>query len=132
LWPETVKALRAAIADRTEPRDPADRDLVFITKYGRAWRKDSSRNSPLSHEFAKLLEKLGIKRPGLNFYALRHTLQTIGEGAGDHVALGRVMGHAASSIDMASVYRERIDDDRLVQVTNHVRSWLFFKRRKSQ
>jgi hypothetical protein len=33
------------------------------------------------------------------------------------------MGHARD--DMASVYRERIEDARLVAVTEHVRKWLF-------
>jgi hypothetical protein len=33
------------------------------------------------------------------------------------------MGHSDAS--MAAVYRERIEDDRLVAVTDHVRQWLF-------
>jgi hypothetical protein len=32
------------------------------------------------------------------------------------------MGHARE--DMATVYRERISDDRLAAVVNHVRAWL--------
>ena len=34
LWPETVEALKAAIAERPTPKDEADAGLVFITKYG--------------------------------------------------------------------------------------------------
>ncbi len=34
LWPETVAALREALAKRPEPKDPADAGLLFITKYG--------------------------------------------------------------------------------------------------
>jgi hypothetical protein len=34
-----------------------------------------------------------------------------------------VMGHSRN--DMASVYRERIDDARLVAVVQHVHKWLF-------
>jgi integrase len=34
LWPETVKAVKAAIAKRPEPKDKAHEDRVFITKYG--------------------------------------------------------------------------------------------------
>ena len=34
-----------------------------------------------------------------------------------------IMGHARD--DMASVYRERVDDERLHAVTDHVRKWLF-------
>ena len=125
LWSETIKALKAAIAERPEPHDEAHKSLVFITKYGRPWREDKSRNSPLSHEFAKVLDELGIRQAGVGFYSLRHTLQTVAEDAGDLPALRRIMGHVAPTTDMASVYRERIDDARLVAVAEHVRKWLF-------
>jgi hypothetical protein len=39
------------------------------------------------------------------------------------VAVDYLMGHARD--DMASVYRERISDDRLRAVADHVRGWLF-------
>ena len=74
---------------------------------------------------AKLLRKLGLKRPGLNFYALRHTFETIAGESKDQVAVDHVMGHARE--DMASVYRERISDGRLESVADHVRAWLFKK-----
>jgi hypothetical protein len=35
------------------------------------------------------------------------------------------MGHAPKSDDMSAVYRERIGNDRLKAVTDHVREWLF-------
>ena len=54
LWPETSAAAKAAIADRPTPKDAADADLVFITKYGQRWAKDTSTN-PISAEFRKLL-----------------------------------------------------------------------------
>jgi integrase len=132
LWPETVQALEAAIAARPAHADPADSDLVFLTELGGAWRKDTSRNSPLSQAFGRLLNRLKFRRLGVNFYALRHTLQTIGEGALDRTALARIMGHVAAAGDMASIYRERIDDTRLVAVANHVRKWLFPKRPKKK
>ena len=40
------------------------------------------------------------------------------------------MGHGDQT--MASHYRERIGDDRLKAVTDHVRSWLFPKKRKAK
>jgi integrase len=122
LWPETVEALRAAIAERPEPKDPDDKPLVFITKYGLSWMK-ATRDNPIAKETRKLLDALKLYRPGLGFYALRHTFETIGGESKDQVAVDHIMGHARD--DMASVYRERIGDERLIAVANHVRRWLF-------
>ena len=71
----------------------------------------------------KLLDQLKLHRPGLGFYALRHTFETIAGGSRDQVAVNHIMGHADQS--MAEVYREHIEDDRLVAVTDHVWDWLF-------
>ena len=57
-----------------------------------------------------------------NFYALRHTFETIAGESRDQVAVDAIMGHSRE--DMASVYRERIGDDRLRAVAEHVRQWL--------
>ncbi len=80
-------------------------------------------DNPLSKELAKLLKELKLHRPGLNFYALRHTFETVGGESRDQVAVDHIMGHVRD--DMASVYRERIGDERLQAVTDHVRAWLF-------
>lgn len=122
LWPETVTALREAIGSRPEPKDEADAGLLFITKFGKPWGKETSDN-PVSKETAKLLKSLGIQRKGVNFYALRHTFETIGGEVRDQVAVDHIMGHARD--DMASVYRERISDERLRAVTDFVRQRLF-------
>ncbi len=122
LWPETVAAVRRVLDTRAIPKDEAHAGLVFVTKYGKSWWKESPDN-PVSKETAKLLKGLGIHRKGLNFYALRHTFETIGSESLDQVAVDHVMGHARD--DMASVYRERVSDERLKAVTEHVRSWLF-------
>jgi integrase len=122
LWPETVEAIREALAKRPTPKDPADAGLVFVTKYGKRWAKESPDN-PVSKETAKLLAALGIHRRGLNFYALRHTTETIGGESRDQAAVDLIMGHARD--DMASVYRERISDERLRAVTETVRRWLW-------
>jgi hypothetical protein len=68
----------------------------------------------------QLLGKLGLVRRGHTFYALRHTLETIGGESRDQVAVDAIMGHSRD--DMASVYRERIGDDRLRAVVQHVRN----------
>lgn len=121
IWPETLEAVRLAIEARPEPKDAADADLVFTTKYGRSWRPSES-NSPLSSEFAKLAKLAGIVGKGKTFYALRHTFQTVADETKDFVAVSAVMGHAVASI--SDHYRERIGDDRLRAVVEHVRQWL--------
>jgi integrase len=127
LWPETVEALREAIARRPAPRAEEDADLAFITKYGKSWFKLDMDN-PISKEMAKLLKELGIRRNGLNFYALRHTFETVAGETDRQTAVDFIMGHAPRSDDMAAAYRERISDERLRAVTDHVRGWLFGKK----
>ncbi len=130
LWPETVKAIRAAIAKRPKAKKREDAGLVFITKYGWRWVRVREREGktavPIDSvclEFNKLLTQLGFKRPGLGFYALRHTFRTVADGSKDQVAVNSIMGHTDES--MAARYREGIDDQRLKDVTDTVRSWLF-------
>jgi integrase len=123
LWPETVDALRAALAKRPSPRDQADAGLVFITKHGRPWGKDTSSN-PVSQEMSKLLKDVGIAgRKGTGFYTLRHTFRTVADATKDQPACDFIMGHEKP--DMASVYRETISDERLQAVASAVRTWLF-------
>ena len=126
LWPETVKALRAVLENRKEPKDPQNAGLLFITKYGEPWAKDTSDN-PVAKETTKLLKTLKTHRLGLSFYALRHTFETIAGESRDQVAVDHIMGHSRD--DKASLYRERISDERLIAVTTYVRNWLFQKGR---
>lgn len=139
LWPETIKALKVAIADRAKAKDKADADCVFINRGGRRmvqtnvtqnedateaklWSQDY-----VSTAFGKLLQSMKINgRKGLNFYSLRHTFATIGLQTGDRDAVKALMGHA--SHDILSVYDETgPDDDRLNRVVSHVHAWLFGK-----
>jgi integrase len=123
LWPETVQALREAIADRPDPKDARDDKLVFLTQTGRPWSKEV-RDSPLTCVMGKLLKRLGLNgRSGLNFYTLRHTHRTVADEARDQPAADLIMGHLSRG--MSSVYREHISDTRLRAVVDHVRSWLF-------
>jgi integrase len=129
LWRETIKAIEAWLKQRPTPREKKDAGLVFVTKRGLRWAKDTSDN-PVSKEFSKLLKELKLDRPGLNFYALRHTFETIGGESLDQVAVDAIMGHAPAGNDMASAYRERITDERLASVTRFVRKWLFSSPRR--
>ncbi len=122
LWPETIEALRQVLANRPNPKDPQHADLVFVTKYGGSWHKETSDN-PISNEMRKLLDRLGIYREGLGFYCLRRGFETIGGDSRDQIAVDYVMGHSDPS--MGAVYRQRIEDARLEAVAAHVRRWLF-------
>jgi integrase len=141
LWPETVKAIEAALEVRPKARNKADADLVFITPAGQRWVRTWTRGNPtradadlenlvrvsrvdrVTKTMTQLLSKLGLARRGQTFYALRHTFETIAGESRDQVAVDAIMGHSRE--DMASVYRERIGDDRLRAVAEHVRQWLF-------
>ena len=130
LWTETVAALREAIAHRPEPKRAEDAGLVFVTKYGLSWGKDTSDN-PISKETSKLLKALKINgRTGLGFYTIRHVFRTVGDEARDQPAIDHVMGHESPS--MATVYRERISDERLKAVTDYVRAWLLPPAKEAQ
>jgi integrase len=123
LWQETVEALRAALARRAQPKHAADAQLVFITKHGLAWGKDTSDN-PISKETSKLLHALRINgRKGFGFYTIRHIFRTVADEAKDQPAVDHIMGH--ESPHMSSVYRETISDARLKAVADHVHAWLF-------
>lgn len=120
LWPETIEAVREWLTIRPAPTNPEDVGLVFITKYGGSW---SIEGRALSNEMRKLLDQLGISGHR-NFYALRHTFQTVCDETGDFVAVRRLMGHVRDD-DIGDVYRERVSDERLKKVTEHTRKWVF-------
>jgi integrase len=123
LWPETVAALREALAKRPRPKDEADAGLVFVTQRGLPWFKETN-DCPVAKETAKLLKRLGINgRKGLGFYTLRHVFRTIADEAKDQPAADYIMGHEVPH--MSSVYRETISDARLRAVADHVHAWLF-------
>ena len=140
LWPETIQALRDALAKRPTPKNEADSDLFFVTKYGHGWgklgrfkidepsatnpstkkAKGVNANNGLAKEFRKLTRGLGIAR---SFYDLRHVYRTQADEAKDQPAIDLTMGHASDS--MASVYRETISDERIAAVATVVRAWLY-------
>jgi integrase len=154
LWPETIQALREWLAVRPRARSNADTDLVFLTFRGKSWTPNL-KSRPLTNEMGKLLRRpccvscskvnvagalacdCGWKptkaepwrstyRDGLSFYALRHTLETIGGESRDQVAVDAIMGHDDGS--MANAYREGVSDERLYGVAECVRTWLFHQR----
>jgi integrase len=130
LWPETVEVLREAIGKRPKPKNEADEGICFLTQYGNRWVRYGKQTNPgdrswvdiIGNRFRLLLKKLDING-NRNFYALRHTFETVGGESLDQVAVNSIMGHADAS--MAAVYRERISDERLRAVVETVRSWLW-------
>jgi integrase len=125
LWKKTIDAVKRAIKDRPTPQDTEHAKHVFVTKYGQPWAKAVGRANPISQKFKKLLDDLKLHRHGLSFYGLRHTFETIAGDSRDQVAVDAIMGHADDS--MAGLYSERISDDRLMAVVDHVHKWLFEK-----
>jgi integrase len=125
LWPETVTAVREALAERPEPKDQADAGVVFLNSMGRRWVRTTEKSctDSLTVRFGELLKRFGAHRDGIGFYTLRHTFRTIADAARDPVATDLIMGHTDQS--MGGHYRERIEDSRLRAVTDHVRQWLF-------
>jgi integrase len=122
LWPETVEAVKAWLAERPEPKNEDAAKLVFVDVDGSPmWDESVGQTRELGKRLMKLLGELEIK--GRSYYHLRHTFETIGGDSRDQIAVNHVMGHIDRS--MASVYRERISDDRLSAVAEHVRAWLW-------
>ncbi len=134
LWPETVAALREVLVSRPQAKREEDGKLIFLSERGTPCisvrspdpedSKTVNRTDGLAVQMAKLLKKLDINgRKGIGFYTLRHTFRTIADEAKDQPAADYIMGH--ESPHMSTVYRERISDERLRVVVNHVREWLF-------
>lgn len=130
LWPETIKALKAALAKRPDPKSEDDADLVFVTKYGKPWVTGETWN-PITQEMSKLLKSLKINgRRGLGFYSLRHTFRTVADATKDATAIRVIMGHADDSID--ANYTHGVEDARLRAVADHVHTWLFPPKGKAE
>jgi integrase len=125
LWPETVEAIRAALAKRPEPKQAEDAGLVFINRRGTPWLsvRENDRTDGVAVQFGNLLKRLGINgRKGLGFYTLRHVFRTVADASKDQPACDFIMGHEVPH--MSSVYRETISDERLKAVSDYVRTWL--------
>ena len=134
LWPETTRAIRHVIAKRPKPKRKADADLLFITRYGHPWMrrdivyakdgetvKDVSRINTVTTEFNKARKGAGLERKGVSFTSLRHTFRTIAEEVGARNAILLLMGHGFAGMD--DVYLHRIKEEKLREVTDHVRAW---------
>jgi len=130
LWDETVQAIRSAMRKRPIAKNDADDPLCFLTSHGKPvwWEaiKPSGETyscDSLAKAFLKLCETCKITRAGRGFYSLRRTFETVAGASKDQVAVDYVMGHIDDS--MAAIYRQGIDDKRLIDVGQYVHSWLY-------
>lgn len=120
LWPETTRALDIVLASQRRKCPAHLADRVFVTKYGNEYAPDDG-DDAISKQFSKLKSKCGLSRTNVGFYALRHVTQTIGEQAGDPVAVKVLMGHVDGTI--SERYREHFDRNRVKTVCERIRDW---------
>jgi integrase len=130
LWPETVEAIRAAMMKRPIAKNDADDPLCFLTTHGKpVWWETTKETGEtymcdnITKAFTKLCLDCGVSRSGRGFYSLRRTFETVAGATKDQVAVDYAMGHFDES--MAAVYRQGIDDKRLIDVGDYVHAWLF-------
>ncbi|MEO1979678.1 MAG: tyrosine-type recombinase/integrase [Fuerstiella sp.] len=131
VWEETRNAIREAMKSRPVATHDSDDSLCLLTSHGRPvfweYTRDAgtvSRCDNVGKEFTKLVKAAKIRR-GRGFYSLRRTFETVGGNSQDQIAVNYVMGHGDES--MAAVYRQGIDDQRLIDVAEHVRQWLWMR-----
>jgi integrase len=123
LWTETIEALKAAMENRYEP-NPGNEEYVFLTQQGNPWENSCERSSAIVKAFREVLKSLNLYKKGRGFYSLRHTFYQVSRGYGDEHASKAIMGH--KRLDVGSrYYNPIIHPQRLRNVSNHVREWLF-------
>lgn len=120
LWPETIEAICDHLELGRKPKEKADSGLVFLTRHGRPFNRDSDYGT-ITKEFSKLAKALEIEG---TFYWLRHTFETIAGMSRDQVAVNYIMGHA--DVSMAGEYREEVQPERLQAVVDVVHNWVNF------
>lgn len=134
LWPETVAALTPLLTIRP------DDEHVFRTSHGKRWVRTEQigakvvTKDSIAVRFRRLLDSVCLlgestkgtmskQRPGMGFYALRHTFATYANEIRDSDARLHLMGRALPGID-GDAYIEELFLPRLKIVTDHVRARL--------
>lgn len=121
LWPETREAL--AEHHKTREEQPGQEQMLFLNSYGDAWAPPTHGHCPVTYAFTSLLKKLDLHRPYYSLGVFRSMLQTISDEMEMPTSSRTMMGHVDSSISGA--YRQRVSDERLREVSEHVRRWYF-------
>jgi integrase len=122
LWVQTAECLEEMLARRPAPADEGAAKLVFLRPDGTSWLVHGQ-GGAITDRFRRVLRKLGLYRDRQGFYSLRRTFRTIADESLDFPAVDLIMGHARKGT--GDIYRQRISDDRLRRVAEHVRQWVF-------
>ena len=132
LWAETIAAIRDAMNQRPIAKNDVHDDLCFLTAHRNPiWyeapnlRGSTGFRDSVTKAFTALCAACGVTRSQRGFYSLRRTFETVAGGSKDQVAVDVCMGHSDHS--MAAVYRQGIEDQRLIDVGQFVHDWLFPK-----
>ena len=124
-----MKALKSYV----RPNDKLPK-LFFVTKYGKTWVKKTINENEtekiqtalykdsIAQNFNRLSKNEGILPRG--FYTLRHTFNTVAEGAADLNARKVIMGHTFDGMDefYPQLHQRPEFMARLNVVTDHVRN----------
>lgn len=122
LWPETIEALKAAVAMRPKAADAEWDDYVFLTEKGKPYAH--SPNGYLSKKFGKFLKGINVHRAQCGFNTLRHTFKTIAtNNRNNQVAVDAIMGHRPPGV--GGNYLEFVDEEWIGDVSRSVHDWLF-------
>lgn len=129
LWPETVKAIRDYLKVRPKPADPKHAGLLFLTAGGNPYVRDAFDDKGewlremdrVRERYNTYLKRLGQRRRGRSLYSLRRTFRTLAAETGMELAIAQVMGHGDSAESMAAVYTQRVRDEDVKAVCQHVR-----------
>lgn len=109
VWPEVAEALELSSRYSTHKGS-----RFFDIKGG-----------TLSRKFRTALRSVGAYRSnGTDLYSLRHCFATVAREANDDTATRIILGHVDDSI-LDSNYTHRFPRERLDNVSEHVRAWLF-------
>lgn len=125
LWPETIEAIEAMLAERVKPGKGFE-DLVFLSTAGTPVDGNHLQGdrpiqtTTLSQHWRKWARRSDRGEIG-GFRRLRSTFATVAHDAGDPVAVDYLMGHATR--EMRNVYVGGASWDRLIHVTDRVREW---------
>lgn len=119
LWPETIKAIKTY----QKIRPAVTITNLFVTTHGNLYSHPDKPECAIARAFGRLCKDNGLHVSRRGFYGLRRTCESAGGASKDQVAVNFVMGHIDHT--MAGEYRQWIDDDRLIAVSDTIHGWLF-------